>query len=128
MIFGKRKPLSDAQKRQYISMAGSIASTLSLPVMVMALLNEKPGVSVETTDQDEIIRQLRIAYKCNRLDYAGRYSRAVKALCKKYKVRIAEMNRMIAEDPAVAKEVYAVMDAEFEKDIARWSGILHDAH
>jgi len=45
MIFGKRKPLSDAKKRQYISMAGSIASTMSLPVMVMALLNEKPGVN-----------------------------------------------------------------------------------
>lgn len=120
MIFRKRKPLTDAKKRQYISMAGSIASTLSLPVMVMALLNEKPSVNVETTDPDEIIRQLRIAYKCNRLDYAGRYSRAVKALCKKYKVRIAEMNRMIAENPVVAKEVYAVMDADFERDIARW--------
>ncbi len=120
MILRKRKPLTDAKKRQYISMAGSIASTLSLPVMVMALLNEKPGMNVETADPDEIIRQLRIAYKCNRLDYTGRYSAAVKVLCKKYGVRIAEMNRMIAEDPAVAKEVYAVMDAEFEKDVSRW--------
>lgn len=124
MIFGKRKALTDAQKRQYISMAGSIASTLSLPVMVMALLNEKPGVNVETINPDEIIRQLRMAYRCNRLDYAGRYSRAVKVLCRKYKVRIAEMNRMIAEDPAMAKEVYAVMDAEFEMDVARWEKIL----
>jgi len=54
------------------------------------------------------------------LDYAERYFRAVKILCRKYKVRIAEMNRMIAEDPTVAKEVYAVMDAEFEKDVTKW--------
>lgn len=52
----------------------------------------------------------------------------MKALCKKYKVRVAEMNRMIAEDSAVAKEVYAVMDVEFKKDIARWSVILHGSH
>lgn len=32
---------------------------------------------------------------------------------------------MIAEDPAVVREVYAVMDAEFEKDIIKWSSILH---
>jgi len=124
MIFRKRKPLTDAKKRQCISMAGSIASTLSLPVIVMALLNEKPSVNMETTDPDDIIRQLHIAYKCNLLDYAGRYSKAVKILCRKYKVRITEMNRMVAEDPAVTKEVYAVMDAEFEKDIARWNNIL----
>jgi len=117
VIFDRFRHLTDAKKRQYISMAGSIASTLSLPVMVLALLNEKPGVNIETSDPDEIIRQLRMAYASNRLQYTERYAAAVKVLCRKYNVRIAEMNRMIAEDPVVAKEVYAVMDAEFEKDL-----------
>ena len=85
----------------------------------LALLNEKPGVRIETEDPDEIIGQLRTAYGCNRLQYAERYDAAVKVLCRKYGVRVAEMNRMIAEDPAVAKEVYAVMDTEFEKDISK---------
>lgn len=37
-------------------------------------------------------------------------------------MRIAEMNRMIAEYPIVAKEVYVVMDAEFERNMMQLEG------
>jgi|LSQX01.1.fsa_nt_gb hypothetical protein len=116
----KRRPLTKMQKRQYIAMAGSIASTLSLPLAVIALLNEKPGVTVETEDPERIIARLREAYANNQLQYAERYSEAVQIVCKKYGVGVDQLNRAMARDPVVAKEIYATMDREFEKDIKAW--------
>ena len=116
----KRKPLTKTQKRQYIAMAGSVASTLSLPLAVIALLNEKPGVRIEAQDPERIIARLREAYANNQLQYAERYSEAVQIVCRKYGVGVDQMNRAMASDPAVAKEIYATMDREFEKDIRVW--------
>mgnify|MGYP000949104166 CR=1 FL=1 len=116
----KHKPLTKTQKRQYIAMAGSVASTLSLPLAVIALLNEKPGVRIEAQDPERIIARLREAYANNQLQYAERYSEAVQIVCRKYGVGVDQMNRAMASDPAVAKEIYATMDREFEKDIRVW--------
>lgn len=116
----KRKPLTKTQKRQYIAMAGSIASTLSLPLAVIALLNEKPGVRIEAQDPERIIARLREAYANNQLQYAERYSEAVQIVCRKYGVGVDRLNRTMARDPVVAKEIYAIMDREFEKDIRAW--------
>lgn len=116
----KRRPLTKMQKRQYIAMAGSIASTLSLPLAVIALLNEKPGVRIEAQDPERIIARLREAYANNQLQYAERYSEAVQIVCKKYGVGVDRLNRAMARDPVVAKEIYATMDREFEKDIRAW--------
>jgi len=116
----KRKPLTKTQKRQYIAMAGSIASTLSLPLAVIALLNEKPGVTVETKDPERIIARLREAYANNQLQYAERYSEAVQIVCRKYGVGVDQLNRAMTKDPAIAREIYATMDRQFEKDIKRW--------
>jgi len=116
----KRRPLTKTQKRQYIAMAGSIASTLSLPLAVIALLNEKPGVRIEAQDPERIIARLREAYANNQLQYAERYSEAVQIVCRKYGVGVDQLNRTMARDPAVAKEIYAIMDREFEKDIRAW--------
>ena len=116
----KRKPLTKTQKRQYIAMAGSVASTLSHPLAVIALLNEKPGVTVETEDPERIITRLREAYANNQLQYAERYSEAVQIVCRKYGVGVDRLNRAMARDPVVAKEIYATMDREFEKDIRAW--------
>ena len=116
----KRRPLTKTQKRQYIAMAGSVASTLSLPLAVIALLNEKPGVRIEAQDPERIIARLREAYANNQLQYAERYSEAVQIVCRKYGVGVDQLNRTMARDPAVAKEIYAIMDREFEKDIRAW--------
>jgi hypothetical protein len=87
---------------------------------VIALLNEKPGVTVETEDPERIIARLREAYANNQLQYAERYSEAVRIVCRKYGVGVDRLNRAMARDPVVAKESYATMDRAFEKDISAW--------
>jgi len=116
----KRKLLTKTQKRQYIAIEGSIASILSLPLAVIVLLNEKPGVTVETDDPEMIIARFREAYANNQLQSVERYSEAVQIVCRKYGVGVDQMNRAMAMDPVVTKEIYATMDREFEKDIRVW--------
>ncbi len=112
----KRKKMSPAKKRQYVSMAGSIASTLSLPLAIIALANEKPG---RKPDTDEMSERLTYMYKNNKIEYAERYSYAVKQMCVKYDVSVQKMNHMISSDPKIAREVYRTMDRKFNTDMKR---------
>ncbi|MFA6804311.1 MAG: hypothetical protein WCR24_07485 [Candidatus Methanomethylophilaceae archaeon] len=55
-----RKKLTPAQRRNRISAIGSIASTLSLPIAVMALLNEKSQGDDMHNDHKEISKNKRV--------------------------------------------------------------------
>jgi hypothetical protein len=35
-------------------------------------------------------------------------------------VGVDQLNRAMTKDPAIAREIYATMDRQFEKDIKRW--------
>ena len=72
------------------------------------------------SEPERIIAKLREAYANNQLQYAERYSEAVQIVCRKYGVGVDRLNRAMARDPVVAKEIYAIMDREFEKDIRAW--------
>ncbi|MFA6664919.1 MAG: DUF1998 domain-containing protein [Lachnospiraceae bacterium] len=116
---GYVKSISDDKSFMQV-IVQAIASTPSLPLEVIALLNEKPGVRIETEEPERIIAKLREAYANNQLQYAERYSEAVQIVCRKYGVGVDRLNRAMARDPVVAKEIYAIMDREFEKDIRAW--------
>jgi len=77
-------------------------------------------VRIEAQDPERIIARLREAYANNQLQYAERYSEAVQIVCRKYGVGVDQLNRAMTKDPAIAREIYATMDRQFEKDIKRW--------